>query len=105
MNGPKGELAGFASLVFCLKCGSAVADTNHWTRGFRAAVIACYECGNQGELTGFTAGRTILEPIPDSAITSARRDAARLPEKLGGRFQRGDKSKGGELLPPRGYLQ
>lgn len=60
-------------VVFCFECGSHKVDVNHWECG--RAVIVCYNCGNRGELDGFTLGRA---EIPFRALSEARDDAARL---------------------------
>jgi hypothetical protein len=78
---------GFAAILFCRSCGSAVVDINHWLDNtFKAAVLKCYDCGTEGALTGFTAGRTIQNRVASRVLAEARRDAARLPRRLGGRY-------------------
>jgi hypothetical protein len=79
--------AGFAAILFCRSCGSAVVDINHWLDNtFKTAVLKCYDCGAEGTLSDFTAGRTIRPGISSAAIVKARKDAARLLRRLGGRY-------------------
>src|SRR5258707_10341589 len=73
----------FAALVFCRDCGSAICDVNHWSDNTRrAAVIKCYDCGNEGELTGFSVGRARFAPVPAAALAEARSDAPHLRPRL-----------------------
>lgn len=61
-----------ASVIFCIKCGSALVDVWGWEGPTRADIV-CANCGARTTLDGFTLGRTRIGPEP---FASAARDVA-----------------------------
>lgn len=76
--------AHWATVVFCLKCGSPNVDINHWV-GADALVLRCSNCGDASEVRGFTFGRLFLEngDIPTGSLASATSAAPHLPQPGG----------------------
>jgi hypothetical protein len=58
-------------VLFC-RCGSHKVDVNHWVDR-STAVVRCYECDTQAELTGFTLGRVYVD---ESTAATAEKDRA-----------------------------
>lgn len=59
-------------IIFCRNCRSHRVDINCW-KDDETAVVRCYNCGNEGELRGFSLGRT---GYSQEAIAEALEDMA-----------------------------
>jgi len=62
-----------AGILFCMGCGSPMVDVNSWKSPGRA-IVTCCNCGETGEMQGFTIGRSFS--ITDGMIREAREDMA-----------------------------
>ena len=67
-------------LLFC-RCGSDRVDVKQWN-GARAR-IACYTCGNESWLEGFTLGEfDLVKHLVGAAVDQARKHRKRSPSEM-----------------------